>query len=240
MERVLPTVLMDVRNRWTGDIQFTAEIETGNGLLPPERLGAAIVWARRKGLGLSGANLLGADLRGADLRGADLRGSTLRGADLRRTDLREAVLSGVDLRNADLREAILGDAILNGADLRGADLSGTVLRAIKADLWMTLASAQGEVAGLIAALREGRINGATYDGSCACLVGTLANVRGVPVRTVDRGAGRFAEQWFAMIRPGDRPGAGSGGGFAARMALDWTLEFCRSFGISPDAALTPP
>ena len=38
-----------------------------------------------------------------------------------------------------------------------------------------------------------------------------------------------------MIRPGDKPGDDSGGGFAAQWALNECLEFCRTFGIDPDA-----
>ncbi|GJE01446.1 hypothetical protein GMJLKIPL_3377 [Methylobacterium isbiliense] len=112
------------------------------------------------------------------------------------------------------------------------------MRSFKADLWLTLASAQGEIPGLIRAIREGRIDGSCYTGECACLVGTIANVRGVSAYHIDRGASRPAEQWFAMIRPGDKPGDDSGGGFAAQWALNECLEFCRTFGIDPDGEPT--
>ena len=93
----------EVRNRWTGRVQFTAEISVTPEMTPRIKLGLAVRWGYRNG----------ADLRGADLRGADLSGAVLRGAVLS-----DAVLSDADLRDADL----------SGADLSGADLSGAVLR----------------------------------------------------------------------------------------------------------------
>ena len=90
----------DIRNRYTGAVQFTAEIDCAEDAPASVKIGLAVIWAARTG----------ADLRGADLRGAELRRSILRGADLRGADLRGADLSGADLRGADLRVA----------DLRGA------------------------------------------------------------------------------------------------------------------------
>ncbi len=230
----MPTIPFDIRNRWTGEVQLTAQIACDESALPSVRLGLAVRWARTNGADLRGADLRGAVLSGAVLSGADLRGADLSGADLSGAVLSGADLSGADLSGADLRDAVLSDAVLSDADLSGAVLSGAVLRSFKADLWLVLSSAQHEVHGLVSALREGRIDGSTYSGDCACLVGTIANVRGCPVSRLERDAGRPAERWFMMIKPGDRPGDDSGGGFAAKQALDWTLEFCRTFGIDPD------
>jgi hypothetical protein len=205
--------------------------------------GADLRDADLRGADLRGTDLRGADLRGADLRGADLRGTDLRDADLRGADLRGADLSGADLRGADLRGADLSgadlrDADLRGADLRdadlsGADLRGTDLRAFKADMWMTLTQARAEVPALIGALRAGRVDGSQYEGECACLVGTLANARGDDYRTIfpDATSRHPAEQWFLMIREGDKPGDDSAGGFAAGKALEWALEYCALTGI---------
>ena len=85
----------EVRNRWTGKVQFTAEIVCGATLRPRLKLGLAIKWAYESGADLSRADLSGADLSDADLRGADLRYADLRRADLSRADLRYA-----DLRRA--------------------------------------------------------------------------------------------------------------------------------------------
>jgi hypothetical protein len=72
-----------VRNRWTGAIQFTAEINCGATLRPKLKLGLAIKWAYERDADLRGADLRDADLRDADLRGADLGGAYLSGAYLR-------------------------------------------------------------------------------------------------------------------------------------------------------------
>jgi len=61
------TIQFAVKNRWTGEVQFTAEIECAADASPRLQMGLAVRWARK-----SGANLRGADLSGADLRGADL------------------------------------------------------------------------------------------------------------------------------------------------------------------------
>ena len=113
----------EVRNRWTGRVQFTAEISVTPEMTPRIKLGLAVRWGYR-----NGADLRGADLRGADLSGAVLRGAVLSDAVLSDADLRDADLSGADLSGADLSGAVLRGADLSGADLSGADLSGAVLR----------------------------------------------------------------------------------------------------------------
>ena len=130
----------DVTNRFTGAVQFTAEIDCADDA---STLGLAVRWALESDANLSGAYLFGADLsgayligaylRGADLRDADLSGAYLSDADLRDANLRGANLSGanlidVDLSDADLSGANLSGAYLIGAYLRGADLRGADLR----------------------------------------------------------------------------------------------------------------
>ncbi len=215
-----------------------------------------------RGAVLRDADLRDADLRDADLRGAVLRDAVLRDAVLSGAVLSGAVLSGAVLRGAVLRDAVLRGAVLRGAvlrdavlrdaDLRDADLSGAVLRdavlrgaiespshplwAFKQDLWSILDMAPHEVPGLRTALVEGRVDGSTYTGECACLVGTIANVRGVNVELVGlpKDGGRPAEQWFMSIREGDVPlgdpgkAVGSEGVFRASWALRWVDEWTAS------------
>ena len=68
----------EVKNRWTNEVQFVADIECDDNASHRVKMGLSVKWAMR-----SGANLRGADLRSADLRSADLYGANLRGADLR-------------------------------------------------------------------------------------------------------------------------------------------------------------
>ena len=266
----MTTIKQEIRNRWTNAVQFTADITCAPDATIGVRIGLAVKWARQNDADLSSANLRGADLYGANLYGADLRyadlsdanlsganlryadlsDADLRGADLSSANLRYADLSGAnlrganlsyaDLRYADLRGADLSSANLRGADLRDANLRGANLRSFKADFWAILTTARKEIPGLITAMREGRIDGSTYSGECACLVGTIANVRHVSADTLEQDSRRPAEQWFLMIKKGDKPGDDSGGGFALQKALEWAEEYCALSGVKlPKPAKVP-
>lgn len=113
----------EIKNRWSGAVQFTAKIEADENASLRLKTGLAVKWAVKVGADLSGAdlseaNLSEADLREAYLRGAYLRGAYLREADLREADLRGAYLGGADLRGADLRGAYLRGAYLGGAPFK--------------------------------------------------------------------------------------------------------------------------
>jgi hypothetical protein len=101
----------EVRNRFSGAVQFTAEIECGENTSTSVKLGLAVRWAIKSRANLSGADLSRADLSGADLSRADLSGADLSGADL----------SGANLSGADLSRANLSGANLSGAE--DADLA---------------------------------------------------------------------------------------------------------------------
>ena len=111
--------------------------------------------------------------------------------------------------------AVSADANLTGADLTGADL-----QPIRDDLWAVLCGAPAEVPGLRQALLEGRIDGSTYSGPCACLVGTRANVRGCPIEEltlIQPNSARLSERWFTNLRPGDTPATSH----VAAITLEW-------------------
>ena len=130
----------EIKNRFTGDVQFTAEIDCDDAASIGVKIGLAVRWACRHGADLRGAVLRdavlsdavlsGADLSDADLRDADLRGAVLSGADLRDADLRDAVLSGADLRGAVLRGAVHSDADLRVAVLSDAPIIPDVHKAV--------------------------------------------------------------------------------------------------------------
>ena len=228
----------EVRNRFTNAVQFTAEITTTPDMLPSVKLGLAVKWGLANDANLRGADLSGADLSGADLSRANLSRANLNGAYLNDTSLIGAYLSGADLIGADLSGADLSGASLIGADLRGANLSGADLRGanlrpIIADLWFILSQARREVPAMVTALRTGNVDGSTYTGTCACLVGTLENAGAVDLPHVAQSP---AERWFLSIRKGDKPGDASTGGFAASKALEWVEQYCRLTGIALEPA----
>jgi uncharacterized protein YjbI with pentapeptide repeats len=215
---------------------------------------------------LSDAVLRNADLRDADLRDADLSDAVLRNADLSDADLSDAVLSDADLsdavlRNADLSDADLSDAVLSDADLsnavlrnadlsgadlrgadlrdadlRGADLRDAVLTPIRDDMWAVLSGAPNEVAGLRKAIVEGRINGSTYEGECACLVGTIANVAGKSYQKLDfvkPNAGRPIERFFMGIERGHTPENNQ----FSKLALEWLDQWVENIKRFSDEGL---
>ena len=198
-----------IRRRFTGEVICTAEISVTPDMMPSVKIGLAVRWAVENRKNLSWANLSWADLSGANLSGANLSGTYLSGADLSRADLSWANLSGAYLSRAE-------------------NLTDTQLRPIIADLWFILSQARAEIPAMIAALKDGRVDGSTYSGECACLVGTLENAGASDLPHM---SGSPAECWFLAIRKGDKPGDDSAGGFAAAKALAWIEEYCRVTGV---------
>ena len=67
----------EITNRWTGKVQFTAEIEADENTDAHLKIGLAAIWAVKTGAYLGGAYLGGAYLGGANLGGANLGGANL-------------------------------------------------------------------------------------------------------------------------------------------------------------------
>ena len=173
---------------------------------------------------LDGANLDGVKLDGASLIGANLDGASLIGANLDGTSLVGARLDGASLDGANLDGANLDRASLIGARLDGASLDGASLDFIKHDLWGILFHSKSETGGLVAALKEGRVDGSVYKGPCSCLVGTLANLRGCKydeIPGIKPDSSRPAEVWFMAIRKGDTPETNP----ISRITVEWIEEF---------------
>ena len=155
---------------------------------------------------------------GSDLSGSDLSGSNLRDSDLRGSNLSDSDLSGSNL---------------SGSNLRDSDLSGSNLSEQKNDFWEVLLRATHEVAGLRAALVAGAVDGSTYEGACACLVGTIANVRGATnYRELGNGlkpnSNRPVERWFLAIKRGDTPETNQ----ISNITVDWLDEFVTLFNAA--------
>jgi uncharacterized protein YjbI with pentapeptide repeats len=181
------------------------------------------------GSSLSGANLIGADLSGANLRGAQLsfarlNNASLTGADLSQADLFLAILSNVDLYRTNLSGTNLKGANLVDVDLIGVDLKSANLSEVKADFFEVLDNAKPEIEGLKQALLEGNVDGRIYEGECACLVGTIANLRGVSFGSMDKirpNQNRAIERWFLCIKEDDTPETNQ---FSA-IAVEWIEEY---------------
>lgn len=189
------------------------------------------------GADLFGADLTDADLTDADLADADLTDAELDRADLTdaylcRADLTDAYLFGANMAGANLTRAYLTRADLTDAKITTAQLLSADLSAIKADVLTILSSLPSEAPFLRAALVEGRVNGSTYEGPCACLIGTLANAKGCAYYElgVTPDPRRPAERWFLAIRKGDKPDAeaAKAGPAVAHITLGWVDEFLAS------------
>jgi hypothetical protein len=127
-----------------------------------------------------------------------------------------AYLAGAKLTGADLTRAYLADA-----DLADADLMGAYLQEIRADVELVLSGAAAEAPALLAALREGRIDGSCYEGECSCLVGTIATARGVDYLTLAPDSNRPAERWFLAIQRGDTPNTSQVSAITETWIQDW-------------------
>ena len=222
-----------ITSRWdSSKILFEAEIECSADASEGVKLGLAVRAAVKARANLARANLADANLARAYLADAYLADANLAGAYLA-----DANLAGANLADANLAGANLADA-----NLARADLYDEQLRPFKADLWteLTETRAHAEVPGLIQALREGRVDGSKYEGECCCLVGTLANIRGVSFQEFNPNSDRPSERWFMMIRQGDKAGDKSGGGYAAQKAVEWCLEYCELTGIEVPAVEATP
>ena len=146
--------------------------------------------------------------------------------------VKAAIRSWADLRNANLSEANLSEANVSEADLSGANLSEANLREadlriIRADIYDILLHAIPETPALLNAVQRGRINGSVYQGECACLVGTIANIRGVSYSTIDRDSERPAERWFLGIQEGDTPETSA----ISDITAGWIREFISLVGV---------
>jgi hypothetical protein len=184
---------VEIKNRWTGAVLFTSQVETVREALEE----AVKVRANLAGANLAGAYLVRANLAGAYLDGANLDGANLAGANL------------------------------DGAYLVRANGIGDWAKAIRDDIRAVLDAAPNEVPALLAAMWAGKVDGSTYTGECACLVGTIAKVRGVAyddLGVLRPDSTRPAERWFAKIRAGDTPVTNPSAAFAAAVIAQWQHE----------------
>ncbi len=171
-------------------------------------------------------NLFNEDLRHVNLSSANLSYANLSYADLSYVNLSYANLHHANLSSADLSYANLRHVNLNFANIRYADLSD-----IKKDFFEVLTVAKNEVVGIYDALIRGKINGSAYEGECACLVGTIANIRHEYHRDLKiklkPNSNRPSEIWFLAIATGDTPSSNK----VSDLTKEWIEEFSKKEGI---------
>ncbi len=138
--------------------------------------------------------------------------------------------------SANFGSAYFGSANFGSAYF-GALSPDSPFYSIKLDLWAILDEAPAEVQGLRQALIEGQVDGSSYSGRCACLVGTIANVRKIDINelSIPQKSDRPAERWFIPIREGHQAVPleslakdGDEGVFRASVALLWVDQWVES------------
>ncbi len=113
----------EIKNRWTGDVQFTADIECDDNTSVGIKIGLSVKWAIKNKVSLRAADLRAANLSDANLSAANLSAANLSAANLSAANLSDANLSAANLRAAKLRAANLSAA--KNADLAFAQTSIT-------------------------------------------------------------------------------------------------------------------
>jgi hypothetical protein len=202
-------IKFEIKNRWTGKILFEYEKENNTFR----------------------ETILEAIKSKANLSEADLSEANLSKANLSKADLSKANLSWADLSKADLSWANLSWANLSWADLSWADLSWADLSVIKADFFYVLLHSKAEISFLRQSVIDGKIDGSTYEGECACLSGTTykgATINNGPQEQEMkklimscRDGNRPAERFFLAIKPGDTPENNA----VSKVVLGWIDEF---------------
>jgi hypothetical protein len=162
-----------------------------------------------------GMSLAGLTPRGVALPHSELAGADFTAADVANTKHARAKLTGIDRARADL----------TGTYFTGRTLRDANLEAIRKDLWAVLSLASREVPAIRGALVEGRVDGGTYYGECACLIGTIATARGCDVYSLGSlgpAPGRPIERFFMGIDRGDTPQTSP----IAEIVVEWIDEWC--------------
>ncbi len=78
-----------------------------------------------------------------------------------------------------------------------------------------------EVPGLIAAFKNGLIDGCGHDGECVDLMATLHRLRGKKYKPPFSEVPSPADLWLQSIAKGDKPGDPTPAGYAAAKAVQW-------------------
>ncbi len=108
-------IKFDVKNRWTGDVQFTAEIDCDKSEATSIKLGLAVMWAIKTGAYMKDANMEGANMAYAYMAYANMEGANMEGAYMRGANMEGAYMRGANMRGANMRGAYMRGANMEGA-----------------------------------------------------------------------------------------------------------------------------
>ncbi len=125
----------DVLNRFTGAVQFTAEIDCAEDAPISIKLRLAVLWGITNGSNLCDCDLSGSNLSDCDMSDCSLRGRNLRLCNGSDRHLRGSNLSDCDLRGSNLRGSNLRYSNLRGSNLRDCDLRYSNLIILQTDIW---------------------------------------------------------------------------------------------------------
>ena len=144
-------------------------------------------------------------------------------ANLSRANLSDANLSDANLSRADLSRADLSRADLSDADLSDANLSDADLDNIKYDFFGRMLMLRQEIPALREKVIAGEINGSSYTGTCACFVGTIANIKHENYEQLNLkpNSNSATERWFMGIKEGMKPETHN----ICAITLGWIDEF---------------
>ena len=228
---------IEIKHKFTGAVIFAYEKENNtikDTVEEAVRLNVSLEYANLENSNLQNCDLENCKLQNANLQNCDFRNSNLaysylEYANLQNCDLRYANLKNADLKNSNLEYCNLKNCNLQNCNLKNCNLNisnleSANLTAIKKNFFKILSKAPKEIGGLKKALKDGKINGSTYEGSCCCLVGTIANVRGCDYANLEGiipNNSRPAERWFLGIKVGDTPKNSK----ISKITLDWINEY---------------
>lgn len=108
-----------------------------------------------------------------------------------------------------------------------------------------LSTHPSEVPGIIKALEDGKVDGSTYSGDCACLIGTIAKIKHIDLSAsisvisgIEKDGSRPAERFFMGIEKGDTPETNQFSFLAHKWATEWYTNMVKAFA-TPIRKLAP-
>ncbi len=144
----MATEKFDVRDRFTNEVKFTAEIECAPDAAPSIKLGLAIVWGYRNKKDLSCANMAGANMADAYMAGANMAGANMAGANMAGANMADAYMAGANMAGANMADAYMAGANMADAYMADANMAGANMAGAKWSAGIILKRAPVQISGL--------------------------------------------------------------------------------------------